>query len=471
MSIFELLFGCFRKIGDQPSHRDEESRQERKHCVESNKTALTVFNGAGENPFTSFHLGIWMNIANYLKCDDVMNLRLASLGIPRAVTLNPALTSHLTLNLDKCPWYDWVWKKRVDHDHLARMWCRREGVVDFPRDITNEELEIFLSKDYLGRAKRVSFVRSRKLTVEWFQLLREFQNAECIEVEVGLPPFITDDELSHIMPYLQHATRLNCVGCSQLTDNGFKLLGRLRDLKELYFLHCKQLESLSFLGNLDGLQKLSIDGMLNTHYNQSTPVVNDNVLAIISGEMSSLRHLVVATQLDVTGIGLLHIADMNHLEKLELERGAGESFTDNGLKVLCSNGRLRSLRITHCEKLSDRSLNYLQHLNRLESLELSCWDCSSFTDEGARQLSKLQSLKQLSLVGWENLTDRGMYYLSKMSSLERLNLRYAQHISDEGLDHLKHLRSLRELELAECSVTSKATKRLGRSTGVNVTLW
>lgn len=186
---------------------------------------------------------------------------------------------------------------------------------------------------------------------------------------------------------------------------------------------------------------------------------------------SSLRHLVIATQLDVSGIGLLHIADMRRLESLELERGAGESFTDNGLKVLCSNGRLRSLRITHCEKLSDRSLNYLQHLHRLESLELSCLDGSTFTDEGARQLSKLRSLKQLSLVGWENLTDRGVYYLSKMSSLECLNLRYAQLISDEGLDHLQYLESLRELELADCSVTPKATCRLRRATGVKVTLW
>ena len=99
--------------------------------------------------------------------------------------------------------------------------------------------------------------------------------------------------------------------------------------------YSKNLVSLTFLGNLDGLKKLSIDGMLNTHYNKSTPVVNDSVLATISGEMDSLRHLVIATQLDVTGIGLVHMADMQRLEILELERGAGESLTDNGLKVLC----------------------------------------------------------------------------------------------------------------------------------------
>ncbi len=180
-----------------------------------------------------------MNITKYLKCNEVMDLRLASLGIPRAITLNPALTSHLTLNLDKCPWYDWIYKKHLDHDHLARIWCRREGVIDFPRDIDNSELDIFISKDYLGKAMRVSVGRCRKLTVEWFELLREMRHLE--EVEVGLPPFITDEELATYIPYLQYVTRLNCVGCSQLTNDGFKLLGRLRGLKELYFLHWYEL--------------------------------------------------------------------------------------------------------------------------------------------------------------------------------------------------------------------------------------
>lgn len=233
----------------------------------------------------------------------------------------------------------------------------------------------------------------------------------------------------------------------------------------------KHLTSLSFLGNLDRLQKLSIDGMLNTPYYQSTPVVSDKVLGIISGQMTSLKHLTIATQLNVTGIGLCHFGDMRGLESLELERGAGESLTDNGLKVLCGLGRLKLLRITHCEKISDRSLNYLQHLPRLESLELSCVDGSNFTDEGARQLSKLSRVKQLSLIGWENLTDRGLYYLSKISSLEQLNLRYAKLISDEGIDQLRYLTNLRELELADCNVTTKAKNRLKRATGAAVTVW
>jgi hypothetical protein len=457
--------------------------------------ALTVHQAAGEDPFTSFHLDIWMNVSKYLRCGDVMNLRLASLGVPRAVTLNPALTNHLTLNLDECPWYDWVRKKRVDHDHLARMWCRRAGVVDFPRDITNSELEIFLSKGYLGGATRVSFGRCQNLTVDWLELLHELRH---LDIEVGLPSSITDDELSLYIPPLQHVRRLNCVGCSHLTDDGFNLLGKLRDLKELYFLHwrvtacfavlflpfrplfhcanetstyvcSKKLISLTFLGNLDRLHKLSIDGMLNTPYYKSTPVVTDSVLAIISGKLS-LRSLVIATRMDVTGMGLVHFSEMRKLESLELERGAGKSLTDNGLKVVCSLGRLRSLRITHCENLTDRSLNYLQHLHRLESLELSCWDSSNFTDEGARQLSKLQSLKQLTLVGWDKLTDEGMFCFSKMRSLESLNLRFATQISDEGVDHLQYLKSLRELKLADCLVTHKAKFRLKRA-GVAVTLW
>ncbi|KAL9181615.1 hypothetical protein ACHAXT_010420 [Thalassiosira profunda] len=447
------------------SHSSASRRRE-----ESDAWALVPYAPDGEavDPFSSFPLDAWTAVAQFLRRDDLMNLRLASLGIPRAVTLHPALTSHLKLNLDKCPWFEWVMKKRVDYDILARNWCHREGVVNFPRDISNDELEMFIAKDFLGRAKRVSFNRCRKLSVKWYELLGELKHLEAIEV--GLLPYVTDEELARSIQYLQHATRLNCVGCSQLTNDGFRMLGQLRGLKELYFLHCKQLTSLSFLGNLDGLQKLSIDGMLGASHRQSMPVVNDHVLGIISGEMRSLRHLVITTQLSVSGVGLVHLGDMRRLESLELERGAGEAVTDNALKVLCGLTRLKTLRITHCENLSNRSLNYLQHLPRLETLEISCWE-SNFKDEGARQLSKLRGLKQLTLEGWEGLTDRGIYYISKIASLERINLRYAKSISDDGLEHLLHLRNLRELEMVDCSVTSKAKSRLKKATGVNITVW
>lgn len=131
---------CFGKPPPEPAPlrqpRPRESRDERKRRHKANKKALTVYGADGSDAFISFPVGTWTTITSYLRCDDVMNLRLASLGIPRAVTLNPALTSHLNLNLDKCPWYDWVWKRRMDDAHLARVWCRREGVVDFPRDVS-----------------------------------------------------------------------------------------------------------------------------------------------------------------------------------------------------------------------------------------------------------------------------------------------------------------------------------------------
>ena len=266
-------------------------------------------------------------------------------------------------------------------------------------------------------------------------------------------------------------TKLNCLGCSALSNKGYEQLGELTELKELCFLHCKHLTSLSFLGKLANLSKLSLDGMLNTPHHKSTPVVDDGAIATIAGEMKSLQHLVIATRLDLSGLGLSHMANLKRLESLTLERGAGESLTDNGLKVLSGLNRLRTLRITHSLELSDHGLLYLQWLPRLETLELSCWDESSFTDEGARQLSKLKSLKKLTLVGWENLTDKGLYYLSKMTALRVLNLRYAKYITDEGLDHLCNLPALRQLELADCNVTSKARNRLKKATGAQVKVW
>ena len=449
--------------------RRPETKKERKQRKEAEAVALVRYDSCGSKPFTSLHLEVWVIISQYLQCDDVRNLRLASLGVSRAVTLNPALTSHLSLNLDKCPWNDWIWKKCIDYEHLARRWCKREGCIEFPPGLTNNDLEVFISKDYLRDSRRISFVRCKKLKVDWFDMLPDVANVE--HIEVALPPTTTDEDLKRYIESLKLVTRINCVGCSALTEQGFQQLGELTCVQELYFLHCKHLSSLSFLKKTLSLELLSIDGMLNVPHHKSSPAVTDDVIESLS-EMKSLRKLVIATRLDVSGIGLIHLANLTRLESLALERGAGASLTDNGLKVICGLGRLRSLKITHCSELSDHSLNYLQRLQRLESLELSCGDdCANFTNEGARQVCKLRSVKRLSLVGWVDLTDKGVYYIAKMKSLESLNLRYANNITDASLDHLTYLKRLKQLDLADCRVTSKARNRFSRKTGAKVEIW
>lgn len=146
-------------------------------------------------PFVSFQVELWTAIAKYLRANDVMNLRLASVGIPGAVTLSPRLTSHLILNLDNCPYMDWIWNKSKDQERIIRNWCRRDGTgkVDFPKNITNDELELFISRGFLNETKRASFTRCKKLTSEWFELLKGLGRIEFIEV--ALPTSITDSEL------------------------------------------------------------------------------------------------------------------------------------------------------------------------------------------------------------------------------------------------------------------------------------
>lgn len=439
--------------------------------------ALVPYNDplSAQRPFSSLPLEAWIRISEYLHCDDIRHLRLSSLGVPHAVTLHPSLTRHLALNLEHCPYYkDWIWNGSVDYEHHARKWCRdRLGPVVFPPDTTENDLDVFLSKGYLMDCdvRHVSFARCKKLSVDWFDMLPRMAGVDR-NIEVAMPPSITDDELRNIVGNLQFVSRINCVGCSALTNhNGFPLLGELTNLKELYFLHCKHLSSLAFLRRMPHLERLSIDGMLNVPRHKSSPVITDDVMECLS-DMKSLTELVVATRLDLTGVGLIHLGDTTSLESLSLERGAGACLTDNGLKVVCGLGRLRSLKITHCSDVTDRSLNYLQRLHRLESLELSCGDGDvfNFTDEGARQISKLRSVRHLSLVGWDNLTDAGVHHISKMKMLETLNLRYAP-ITDAGLEHLLHLKRLRQLDLADCSVSSKARNRFARKTGAKVEIW
>ena len=103
MGFCNRLFRCLHRKGGQDGRDVNNKKRGSKRCRERDASALVVFNPSGTSPFSTLHLDLWVSIAKYLKCEEVMNLRLASLGVPRAITLNPALTGHLNLYLDKFP--------------------------------------------------------------------------------------------------------------------------------------------------------------------------------------------------------------------------------------------------------------------------------------------------------------------------------------------------------------------------------
>jgi internalin A len=99
---------------------------------------------------------------------------------------------------------------------------------------------------------------------------------------------------------------------------------------------------------------------------------------------------------------------------------------------------------------SDRQLNHIRDLTRLEHLRLGI---ETGTDDGFKRiLERLTNLRHLNLVG-TGITNTGLSCVAGLEKLEELDLSYCPSITDAGLAHLKGLRSLRSLGLERTSIS------------------
>ena len=86
-------------------------------------------------------------------------------------------------------------------------------------------------------------------------------------------------------------------------------------------------------------------------------------------------------------------------------------------------------------------------------------DLSKITDEGLKELAKLQELKYLSLVT-TGITDEGLKEVAKLQNLNTLNLNGCEQITDMGLKELGKLKKLEWLYLYGPKVTKVGTDEL-----------
>ena len=106
---------------------------------------------------------------------------------------------------------------------------------------------------------------------------------------------------------------------------------------------------------------------------------------------TGLRRLVL-TGAQISSDGIKHLAELKHLEELDL---ASTSVSDTGLESLKGLNRLRSLVLDRTT-VTDAGLEHLCSLTGLTRLSLVN---SSISDTGLAQLSRMQGLKDLCLVG------------------------------------------------------------------------
>lgn len=127
---------------------------------------------------------------------------------------------------------------------------------------------------------------------------------------------------------------------------------------------------------------------------------------------------------------------------IEIRGFDNEALLDRQVSALLAFPTLRVL-VIHDRKIT---VEQLQQIGKIRSLEAIDLGFLNVTDEGLRQLGGLRSLRQLRLYGTD-VTDAGLEFLAPLATLENLDLGSTR-ITSAGLSRLAALRSLRGIGLS-----------------------
>jgi internalin A len=109
-------------------------------------------------------------------------------------------------------------------------------------------------------------------------------------------------------------------------------------------------------------------------------------------------------------------------------------------------------------RITDEGLKEVAKLQNLTELDL--WD-TKITDAGLKDVAKLQKLAYLNL-GYTQITAEGLKEVAKLQELTRLELAGTQ-ITDAGLNEIAKLQKLKRLELYDTKITKTGVAELKKA--------
>jgi hypothetical protein len=235
---------------------------------------------------------------------------------------------------------------------------------------------------------------------------------------IGWNNAISDKGMAHIAK-LRRLTNLHLVG-TVVTDEGFRQLKTLTRLEQLD-LYCSRITN-------EGLRHLAASHQ-----------------ELVDLCLSWSR---------ITDAGLVHLKQLPSLRRLNLGQ---LPISDTGVEQLGGLANLEDVRFHYCRQLSDRSLETIAKLPRLQTLFL---DGCNITDAGLIRLKVIHQLQELGLLSTK-ITNQGLANLVAMKQLQKLDVRETS-VSDQGLQYLGRLESLRELRLRKTNVSDAGLVHLTR---------
>lgn len=225
-----------------------------------------------------------------------------------------------------------------------------------------------------------------------------------------------------------------CRESGRLSKEDFRQVGGFARLKTLALSGGRVLgdEHLALLANLPVLERATLDGVQLT----------DDGLRHLAG-WKNLRKLTfynVTNRGRFTGAGLVHLADLPHLQEFAC---GGSSFDDDGLEACARLIHLTDLQIWHTP-ITDAGVAHLTQLTGLRNLRLLSQWKPRITDASLPRLAQIKSLETLTL-GETRLSLAGLRRLGELPNLKMLEL-YQVDIAKAELDKLKSVLSKVQIE-------------------------
>lgn len=286
-----------------------------------------------------------------------------------------------------------------------------------------------------------------------------------------------------------------------VTDDGLAFLGSLRDLEGLSLYH----GMVGITGR--GLQGIGELSRLTTLDLRACPNVDDDAVSWLP-RLQALSGFDLSKWIDdpctITDLTLGHLGGLEYLESVTLEGCA--RITDGGVARLGSLANLTTLGLARASGLTDRSLDVVLGLQKLESLDINNspfrdpalervaslpklvsldLERCAFSDSGLRALAGVplrrltlghgdlegrafaslpRTLEELSLSSARSVTPEGLHALGGLQSLRRLSLRHVTHLDDAVVETLVRLPNLEQLRLDHAErLTGRSIMALSRA--------
>ena len=240
-----------------------------------------------------------------------------------------------------------------------------------------------------------------------------------------------------------------------VTDDWLKKLSGLTSLKSLSLANCSVTnDGLQHVGELTSLEELNL----------TLTAISDDGLKHLS-ELTHLRVLGLASS-QCTGSGFIHLGKLTHLENVNFHF---TPLNDDGLRAISAVGVSGRLWFVHVKFTDEgaKSLEKLKTLKRcgigsklpessgkavaaLASLpieDLSLHD-NQATAEGIAHATAIQSLRRLDVSDAPTATDESLALVALLPNIEEFRIGSAAGITDAGIASLAKAKSLKKLALS-----------------------